>query len=766
MGIREALSGKRILLTGVTGFLGEALLERLLSDIPDTHLVLFVRGQATRSATERVTELLSRPAFQSMRDALGADGVADLVGTRITVVDGSLESVPTLPADLDLVVHCAGDVSFDPPIDGAMETNLLGTVRLLEAVRAAGGNPHIIYVSTAYVAGLRRGPAAEEALTLSADWRVEVDAAHRLRSDVEAQSRTPDVLRKLRHEAEAEHRRAGPSAVSADVEVRRRDWVQQELVEAGRERAQSLGFADVYTLSKALTETAVVEAAKGLPLSIVRPSIIESALRFPYPGWIEGFKMAEPIILAYGRGELPEFPAVPDGVLDVIPVDLVVGAILAVAAQPREPDDPTYFHVSSGARNPLGFHRLYELVRGYFQAHPLEQPGRGAIAVPAWAFPGGDRVRTMLRLGERATDVVDRAIGVLPSTTRMRERVANLDRRRRQLQSLRRYMELYGSYTESEVAFVDERTLALHNALDPADQEQFGCDSAIIDWRHYLQDVHCPSITAPLRAMTSGRSKRRTPTVQLGATDGAKHVLAVFDLDGTLMSSNVVESYLRLRLPGLARHEQVREMADVVGSLPRYLIADRRDRGALLRAVYRRYAGVDPADLDRLVDEELADDILARVWPAAIRRVRDHRAAGHRTLLITGAIRPLTRPLAPLFDEIAAAELAVADGKCNGHLARPPLVGESRATWLQAYAARTNADLKESYAYADSASDLPMLRVVGHAVAVSPDLAVTRAARRGRWPVEDWRTGRPTPLPISREIRLDAPAAEREAVKQ
>jgi HAD superfamily hydrolase (TIGR01490 family) len=370
----------------------------------------------------------------------------------------------------------------------------------------------------------------------------------------------------------------------------------------------------------------------------------------------------------------------------------------------------------------------------------------------------------MLRIGERATDLVDRAVGVLPSSARMRERVSNLDRRRRQLQSLRKYMELYGSYTESELAFVDERTLALHNSLSPEDKELFGCDAASFDWRYYLQDVHCPAITAPLRAMTAMRSKRRTPSVALQMPDDGADVLAVFDLDGTLLSSNVVESYLRLRLPTLARHEQLREVADVARSLPRYLAADRRDRGALLRAVYRRYAGVPIDELNRLVDEQLTDEILARVWPAAIRRVRDHRTAGHRTVLITGAIRALTRPLAPLFDEIAAADLAAVDGTCNGHLARPPLVGETRATWLHAYAARTNADLSKSYAYADSASDLPLLRAVGHAVAVSPDLAVTRAARRGRWPVEDWRTGRPTPLVVPREIRLDAPTLERESV--
>jgi HAD superfamily hydrolase (TIGR01490 family) len=669
-----------------------------------------------------------------------------LAAERLRVIEGDLTDVPLLPGNLDLVIHCAGDVSFDPPIDIAVDTNLLGSVRLYDAVRESGSRPHIVHVSTAYVAGLRRGHAPETRLDVNADWRVEAAAAQQIRSDVEAQSRTPDVLRRLRHAAETEHRRAGPSFVAADVEQRRRDWVDRELVDAGRERARSLGFADVYTLTKALTERAIEEALVGLPLTIVRPSIIESALEKPYPGWIEGFKMAEPIILAYGRGELPEFPAVPDGVLDVIPVDLVVGAIIAAASQPPPPDEPAYFHVSSGARNPLGFHRLYELVREYFQADPLEEPGRGAIAVPTWAFPGGDRVRTMLRLGERATELADRAIGVLPSSARSRETVQRIDRRRRQLSSLRKYMELYGSYTESELAFTDERTLAMHRALDPEDQRDFGCDSAVIDWSYYLKDVHCPSITAPLRAMTAFRGKRRTPQVRLNGAGDPGTVLAVFDLDGTLMSSNVVESYLRLRLPGLPVAEQVRELADVVSSLPRYLIADRRDRGAMLRAVYRRYAGSRPEELDAFVDNQLADDILARVWPAAVRRIRDHRAAGHRTVLMTGAIRPLTRPLSPLFDEIVAADLAVADGECTGHLARPPLVGESRASWLQAYAQRTGADLAASYAYGDSASDLPLLRAVGRPVAVNPDLSLTRASRRGRWPVEDWRTGRPTPL--------------------
>ena len=110
-----------------------------------------------------------------------------------------------------------------------------------------------------------------------------------------------------------------------------------ELVQAGTARALSLGWPDAYPFTKALGERALVEQWEGkVPITFVRPSIIESALSEPRPGWIRGFRMAEPIIISYARGLLREFPGVPEGIVDVIPVDLVVAAILAVAARGPE----------------------------------------------------------------------------------------------------------------------------------------------------------------------------------------------------------------------------------------------------------------------------------------------------------------------------------------------------------------------------------------------------------------------------------------------
>jgi fatty acyl-CoA reductase len=220
-----------------------------------------------------------------------------------------------------------------------------------------------------------------------------------------------------------------------------------------------------------------------------------------------------------------------------------------------------------------------------------------------------------------------------------------------------------------------------------------------------------------------------------------------------LLSSNVIETYLWMRFADQSRYERATEAATVLRLVPGYVRAERRDRGTFLRAVYRRYAGADLAALEQLVDDVLAEHVLARVSPSAVRRVRQHRAAGHRTVLITGAVRPLTRPLAALFDEVVAADLALdADGRCTGYLAAPPLVGESRAAWLRHAAQIDGTDLSASFAYADSHSDLPMLEMVGHPVAVNPDVTLQRAAKRGKWEIVDWHSGR-TPSRLRVPVR-------------
>jgi HAD superfamily hydrolase (TIGR01490 family) len=747
-----------MLLTGATGFLGQAVLEKLLSAYPDTRVSLLVRGRGSSPGSARVAGLLRKPVFSRLRSAVGEAALQSAFAERVRVVDGHLGvGGIELPGDLDVVVHCAGTVQFDPPIDDAFRTNVQGVVDLYEAVKSAGA-PHCVHVSTAYVAGARKGVVPETALDHSADWRVELGYACSARAEVERESRRPEALRKALGEARREHAKSGPQSAARAAERARLDWVEQRLVDYGRLRAQSLGWPDVYTFTKALGERVAEQVLTGhSPVSIVRPAIVESALLHPYPGWIDGFKMADPLILAFGRGILPEFPGLPDGVLDVIPVDIVVNAILAAAAAPPPADQPAYYHVGSGARNPLTFRAMYDHVREYFTNEPMPDGGRGQIKVPTWNFPGSRQVERTLRTGERALAAAQRALLAVPASARTRGWQTAVQREQGKVEFLRKYADLYGVYTEAEVIYTDTKLLALHRSLPPARRDEHGFDAAVIDWTHYLQEVHCPTITATVRRATAERKRSAgtlppivpaASTAKIPAASTAKtgtdapdrDVVAIFDLEGTLLASNVVEAYLWARLSDLPRDGWAHELADLARRLPGYLAAERRDRGEFLRTFVRRYAGANEAQLTRLVHDRLGDALLRRARPEAIRRVRRHRAAGHRTVLITGTVDVLIQPLAVLFDEVVASRLHVRDGRYSGFLDSPPLVGEARAAWLHRYAGDAGVDLRRSFAYGDSYSDRPLLEAVGNPVAVNPDLRLHRHARSRSWAVAQWGT--------------------------
>ena len=305
-------------------------------------------------------------------------------------------------------------MAFDSPLDSAVEINLLGPTRIAELLNELGVAPHLVAVVTCYVAGNRRGNAPEELVSegpfdIGLNWRAEVAAARRLRSDAEAASRQPDQLPTFRDEARTELGAAGAPALAAKTEQLRERWVSDQLVEAGRARAASVGWPDAYAFTKALGEQALTETKGDVPVSIVRPSIIESALAEPFPGWIRGFRMAEPVIITYARGLLSEFPGVPEGTVDVIPVDIVVAAIIAVAA--LGPDEaPPITQVARGGINPLRTGRSSTTSARGSREHPLYDAEGQPIVVPEWRFPGRGRVQGQL---ERAKAVITRGESVL-----------------------------------------------------------------------------------------------------------------------------------------------------------------------------------------------------------------------------------------------------------------------------------------------------------------------------------------------------------------
>ena len=217
----------------------------------------------------------------------------------------------------------------------------------------------------------------------------------------------------------------------------------------------------------------------------------------------------------------------------------------------------------------------------------------------------------------------------------------------------------------------------------------------------------------------------------------------------------MVASYSWLATRRLPREDRLRFVVKTLREAPGLLALDKRDRSDFLRHFYRRYDGADVAQLEADAVEMFSELILMKSFPAAIRRVREHRALGHRTVLITGALDLAIEPLRPLFDDIVAPSLAQrANGTYRGELTDVPPTGEARAQALFDYADEHGFDVGEGVAYADSTSDLPMLEAVGFPVAVNPETRLAALARKRGWLVEhfDKSAGAAPPLlPIGPE---------------
>ena len=216
----------------------------------------------------------------------------------------------------------------------------------------------------------------------------------------------------------------------------------------------------------------------------------------------------------------------------------------------------------------------------------------------------------------------------------------------------------------------------------------------------------------------------------------------------TLIASNVVESFAWLATRAMDRAERARFTARTLREAPSLLALDRRDRGDFLRHFYRRYEGA-PVDRVRADAWDLFSELLLlKSFPAGMRRVREHRALGHRTLLITGALDFVIAPLRPLFDDVVCARMGESGGRFTGELLESPPTGEARALLMAEYADSHGLRLDESVAYADSASDLPMLEAVGFPVAVNPEAKLAAIARRRGWHTEDWSRAPGAPRPV------------------
>jgi nucleoside-diphosphate-sugar epimerase len=473
LSVPAALAGKRVLLTGATGFLAKVVLEKLIRTVPDIKgVILLIRGGEQGDARERfLRQVATSSIFDPLRAERGAwlerffDEQVECVTGEVTEAHFGLgpERFLALARRTGLVINAAASVNFREPLDQALAINTL-SLRQLTALARTAGAP-LVQISTCYVNGYRQGdmredvvhPGGRTPIPRGADGHYEVEAlAERLQRKIErVRSRVQDP-RKL----------------------------EQALTALGIREANRHGWNDTYTFTKWMGEQLAMRGMHGRPLTIVRPSIIESTLRSPAPGWLEGVKVADAVILAYARGRTSFFPARPAGIIDVIPADLVANAILLASNEALDgPVGHRIYQCCSGSSNPILVGDLIRLLQAESKRN-WQQYDKLFHKEPRHDFRVVGNIRFRLAMAGVALAAMAwsglRRLAGQPGETPAMEK----------LRTTRLLAITFSFYAQPRYRFHNGRLLALAGRFGLRERELYPVDAALIDWEDYLCRVH------------------------------------------------------------------------------------------------------------------------------------------------------------------------------------------------------------------------------------------------------------------------------------
>jgi thioester reductase-like protein len=511
LSMRESLAGKHVLLIGFTGFIGKVWLAKILEEIPEIAKVhLLIRRQRSTTARRRFEKIVAEsPLFENLHIRYGEDFGAFL-SEKIEVIEGDVTrpglgiepaAFERLKSDLDLVINSSGLTDFNPDLRQALSINIDGTLHVIDFLRRCD-HAALLHLSTCYVVGYRDGRIAE---TITPNYTpkglddfdagVEYESLQRLAREIEASAESAPVIEQLRRQvlskARQQNKKPSDAEVEAQVRKQRQRWTRDKLIEAGMRRAREFGWPNTYTFTKSVAESLIAKLGDGLPVAVVRPSIVETSTHDPFEGWNEGVNTSAPI--SYLLGTLfRQMPTNGKKCLDIIPVDLVCRGMILIAAALIERRHEPLYQLATSATNPCDMRRTIELtglahrkhyraqddfnqrLLAYFDTIPVSKERYQKLSAPAQ---------------KQLVQALQRILSPLPM---MR---SPLVRRERDLDRVEKIIELYEPFIlHNEYVFEAQNVELLSAALPEEERAAFGYDASYIDWWDYWINIHIPAL--------------------------------------------------------------------------------------------------------------------------------------------------------------------------------------------------------------------------------------------------------------------------------
>ncbi|CAF2171505.1 unnamed protein product [Brassica napus] len=448
VGIIRFLKGKTYLITGATGFL--VLIEKLLRASPDIgKIFILIKSKDQESANKRLyDEIISSDLFNHLKQTHGRS-YEEFMKSKLIPIIGEIgednlgigsEISAKISGEIDVVISCAGRTTFDDRYDLALNVNALGPGRLLSFAKDCKKLKLFLHISTAYVTGKKEGTVLETPLCIGENITSDLNIEHELKLASEA-------VRKLHGSGEIKN-----------------------LKELGIQR-------------NPLIQT----MREDVPVAIIRPSIIESSYKEPFPGWLQGIRMSDPIILAYGKGQISGLWGDSQSFADIIPVDMVVNAtIAAMAKHGCGFSEFKVYNVTSSHANPLRVAELMDLCYQHLYDFPLTVIDLARMKFHSSLESFTSSVFDIIAKQERGTKNEGGEAEESHTTLSFKGRgILNY------FVSLAR---TYEPYTFFKARFDDTNTRSLIQEMSMEERKIFEFDIKSIDWEHYIVNVHLPGL--------------------------------------------------------------------------------------------------------------------------------------------------------------------------------------------------------------------------------------------------------------------------------
>ncbi|XP_010143957.1 PREDICTED: fatty acyl-CoA reductase 1 isoform X2 [Buceros rhinoceros silvestris] len=433
--IPEYYEGKNILLTGVTGFMGKVLLEKLLRSCPKVKAVyVLVRHKAGQTPEARIEEITSCKLFDRLRDEQ-PDFRAKIIVVMSDLTQPELDLNEPIKEKLieciNIIFHCAATVRFNETLRDAVQLNVTATLQLLLLAQQMKNLEVFTHVSTAF--------------------------AHCDRKQIEEIVYPPPV---------------DPRKLIDSLE-----WMDDGLVNDITPKLIG-NRPNTYVYTKALAEYLVQQEGAKLNTAIIRPSIVGASWKEPFPGWIDNFNGPSGFFIAAGKGILRTMRASNSAVADLVPVDVVVNTTLAAAwySGINRPRKVMVYNCTTGGTNPFHWSEVEYHVNLNFKIRPLEC----AVRYPNIRFRFNP---LLIRFWTAVSHAIpaffyDLLLGLTGRKPWMMKTITRLHKS----------MMLLEYFTSNSWIWNTENMTMLMNQLKPEDKKAFNFDVRQLHWAEYMEN--------------------------------------------------------------------------------------------------------------------------------------------------------------------------------------------------------------------------------------------------------------------------------------